>query len=200
MVLKQKPKEIHLFEPIQKIYLSLFEKYDSLIEQKLVNISSFALFSKIGEQQFYYYAKHPTLSTIYRRIKAEETEEHDIGLPNKPISVVTTTIDYYCGKRGVEHINYLKIDTEGAEFDVMRGADKFLTEHRIDFVEFEYGGTYLDAGITLRQVYDFLNKKGYRVFRATRTDHQFIPSFSPKLEDYKYSIFIAIAPNIRFKR
>jgi len=204
LALKQEPNQIHLFEPIQEIYSGLLDKYKSLLNRQIF-VSNCALFDKIGQQNFYVYPDRSSLSTIYRRKKAERI--HDIGVPNEPVSVKTTTIDNYCLKRKethyykvkIEHINYLKIDTEGAEFNVIMGAEKFLTEHKIDYVQFEYGGTYLDAGITLEAVYNYLRDKGYRIYKALRTGCQPIPKFLVRYEDYKYSIFVALAPDIKFK-
>ena len=55
-----------------------------------------------------------------------------------PIQVVCTTLDTYCEKSGVEHIDFLKIDVEGAELQVFRGAKRLLTERRVTYMQFEF--------------------------------------------------------------
>ena len=47
----------------------------------------------------------------------------------------------------------MKIDVEGAELDVLLGAKELLNKGHIDYLQFEYGGTFVDANVTLRQVF-----------------------------------------------
>lgn len=47
------------------------------------------------------------------------------------------TLDRFCELKDIPHINYLKIDTEGWDLHVLRGAQSMLTSHDIDFVEVE---------------------------------------------------------------
>jgi FkbM family methyltransferase len=54
-------------------------------------------------------------------------------------SVDIVTLDEFCHNKRIDHINYLKIDTEGGDLDVLKGGVKMLTEQRIDLVEVEAG-------------------------------------------------------------
>ena len=58
-------------------------------------------------------------------------------------TVVTATLDEYCSEHAVDHVNLLKIDTEGHELTVLRGARRML-EGRIGYIQFEMGGTDID--------------------------------------------------------
>ena len=49
------------------------------------------------------------------------------------------TLDEFCLARKIGQINYLKIDTEGGDLDILRGSVNMLNEQRIDFVEVEAG-------------------------------------------------------------
>lgn len=70
-----------------------------------------------------------------------------------------TTLDTYCAEKKISQIDFLKIDTEGYELEVLRGASQILTQTNI--VQFEYGGTYPDNHITLGEVHAFLKAKGF---------------------------------------
>jgi FkbM family methyltransferase len=59
------------------------------------------------------------------------------GASTEPIEVVT--LDEFCHSKKIDHINYLKIDTEGGDLEVLKGGEKMLTDQRIDFVEVEAG-------------------------------------------------------------
>ena len=54
-------------------------------------------------------------------------------------TVDIVTLDEFCQTKRIDQINYLKIDTEGGDLEVLKGAANMLTEQRIDFVEVEAG-------------------------------------------------------------
>lgn len=54
-------------------------------------------------------------------------------------SVDIDAIDEFCHTKGIDRINYLKIDTEGGDLEVLKGAVNMLTEQRIDCVQVEAG-------------------------------------------------------------
>jgi len=49
------------------------------------------------------------------------------------------TLDTLCLEIGLEKIDYLKIDTEGAEYKILSGARNLLQKQKITFIQFEYG-------------------------------------------------------------
>lgn len=53
----------------------------------------------------------------------------------KTIEVETTTIDNICFKYNINEIDVLKIDTEGSELNVLKGASKMLKNTKIILVE-----------------------------------------------------------------
>ena len=81
--------------------------------------------------------------------------------------VECTTVDQAFSDLGLEVIDYLKIDTEGAELLVLKGASQCLKYMVINCIQVEYGGTYDDAGITIQDVVDYLGQFGYKEFFRT---------------------------------
>jgi hypothetical protein len=67
-----------------------------------------------------------------------------------------------------------------------------LTNHAIDFMQFEYGGCYLDAKTTLKQAYDYLTERGYVVFKLCSKGLIHINRWDDKLEDYVYSNYFVL--------
>lgn len=86
----------------------------------------------------------------------------------------------------------MKIDTEGHEATVLSGAKELLEQGKINFVQFEYGRTFLDAGTTLRQVHDMLQAYGYHVFRIRDNHLDHLEHWDEPFEDYAYSNFLAV--------
>jgi hypothetical protein len=68
-----------------------------------------------------------------------------------------------------------------------------LKERSISLVQFEYGGTYPDAGITLKEVFDLLRSYGYEVHRILPDGLVRIPKWRDVHEDYQYANFLAVA-------
>jgi FkbM family methyltransferase len=50
---------------------------------------------------------------------------------------LVSTIDAFCSENNVKHIDYLKIDTEGYDLEVVFGAEAMLRAGKIDFVQVE---------------------------------------------------------------
>ena len=76
------------------------------------------------------------------------------------ITVSTTTIDAFCGERGIRP-DVIKIDVEGAELDVLRGARRTLDAPSIDvFVEF-HPSAWVSRGITAASMRTELAAQGF---------------------------------------
>ena len=147
---------IHQFEPVPESFEHL--KKTSAFRNK------FALSNKVGQIEFYHYPSQPMLSTEFRR---SSKVEHLFSLVPDKIIVNTTTIDAYCIEHQIHKINFLKIDVEGNEFAVLEGAKEMLQAGNIDYIQFEYGACFYDAGISFRQVWELLTSYGFKVFDET---------------------------------
>lgn len=50
------------------------------------------------------------------------------------------TLDDYCQDNRIDFIHLLKIDVEGFEIEVLKGASRMISQNRIQFIQFEFGG------------------------------------------------------------
>jgi FkbM family methyltransferase len=163
-----------LFEPNSELHKDLDKKY---------NAFNILLGELRGVKTFYQCAdKADELSSTYRRDVFSEVEY------NTEIKKCYT-VDDFCESINVDHIDLLKIDVEGAELDVLNGAEKMLSDKKISFLQVEYGGTYPDAGITGLQVIQYLNGLGYKVYELAGDELKLI---IPErfVEDYRYTNFL----------
>jgi len=92
-----------------------------------------------------------------------------------------------------EKISYLKIDTEGYEYNVLKGASELLKNKKIEFIQFEYGGTFREIGVKLTDVIAFLNNYDYSVYEIINDKPKAILSY---VDDYQYNNFIATKYNL----
>jgi len=80
-------------------------------------------------------------------------------------SVDLTTLDDYCDVNGVERINYLKIDTEGHDLEVLKGSVNMISERRIDLIEVEAGMNPSNLlHVPFETLKDYLESCSYVVF------------------------------------
>jgi len=102
-----------------------------------------------------------------------------------------TTIDTFSKEMGIEQIDYLKIDVEGWDYNVIEGAEQMLAEKRILFLQFEYGENWRHSGNTLTSTIAFLKRHQYKVYSIRKTG---IYSFDQEyyMEFFGYSNFLAI--------
>jgi len=90
-------------------------------------------------------------------------------------SVQIETIDEYCRSNGVSHIGFLKIDTEGGDLEVLKGAVGMLTTQSIDLVQVEAGMNPQTSGfVSFEALKAFLESQGYFLFGIYEQKHEFI--------------------------
>lgn len=179
-VLAQAKPLLYAFEPHPLIF--------SEFQKRLPGVQSFnlALSNSIEQKSLYYWgADQSGLSGLYYRPILERL----VSRAASTVSVPCTTLEQFCHEHGVEWIDLLKIDTEGSEWDVLQGAGGMLG--KIGVIQFEYGGTYQDSGVRLEQVYNLLCKAGYSIARLIPGGELSIEHWSPELENYQYSNYVA---------
>ena len=186
--------EIHLFEPVTKIFHELMKNMSGLIKNGNIYLNNMAVGDEEKLKKFYYYEDCSTWSTFYRRPVVEK--EHNLA-PPIIFPVPVNTLDRYCNHMNISRISFMKIDVEGAELEVLNGANKLFCEDRIDFIQFEYGGTFRDAGITLERVFQILSPHQFLMFKISPKGLVYISHFSPDMEHYRYTNFLAV--NRRFE-
>lgn len=171
---------------IAKILSALKNENSSVIVRgSTINLFELALGNREGAVDFYMFPEGPGLSGCYFR----EILKNEYKI--EKTSVKCTTLDTFCDSHGIKHINFIKIDTEGAEVPILYGANNMLKNHAIDFIQFEYGGCYIDAKTTLKQAYDYLTERGYALFKICPKGLIHITKWDDKLEDYVYSNYFA---------
>ena len=80
-------------------------------------------------------------------------------------NVRVDTVDNFCAERGIDHIDLLKIDTEGYEASVLEGASHLLQQGRVDFVmaECDFVRRPQEPHGDFFELHRKLDSKGFRV-------------------------------------
>ncbi len=175
---------VHSFEPDPVVSQRLKDRFAS---KPNVTVFREALSDSTGEREFKVYSAN-TMSSLFER------DPSQTGLREKPrvIAVHTETVDEHCARTGIAHIHFLKIDVEGAGNSVFRGAERMLRTSRVDAIQFEYGGTFRDAGETLEETFRILRGHGYEIFRIQPSSLLHLSEWRPELENYGYCNMLAV--------
>src|SRR6185295_18958050 len=128
--------ELYAFEPVPETFRLLQQE----IQAPGARLMNLAVSDQDGTRIFYHwndYAQRAELSSLYRRPDVERSLSASVP----PISVASRTLDGLCRELAVEQVDFLKIDTDGAELAVLESASGLLRARRVRVVQFEYGDT-----------------------------------------------------------
>ncbi|GAB3323315.1 FkbM family methyltransferase [Larkinella ripae] len=168
---------IHCFEPSRRTYQTLTE---NVVAPTVFN-HPFGLSSKAGQLSLYADAEQSGMMSVYSR------DLQHLNIPFEPMEVATfSTVDEFCNEQSISQIDLLKIDVEGHEFSVLEGATRFLHEHRIRFIQFEFGGTNIDSRTFFRDFWKLLHND-FILYRIVGNGLRRIDEYSELLE-----IFVAV--------
>jgi FkbM family methyltransferase len=173
--------EVHYFDPVTRYITDL---------KSQPNINSKSYFNNFGlgneEKQLYYYPKY---ESFYNRIESCRISDES----NKILLQIKKAKDYMI-ENNVKDIDFLKIDTEGYELQVLQGFEELLAN--VKLIQFEYGGTNIDNKIKLRDITDYLTEKGFCNFSyLVNKGHVPITDFN---DHFQYCNIICLNKNSKF--
>jgi FkbM family methyltransferase len=80
-----------------------------------------------------------------------------------PVNVPVTTLDEYIEAQKIQHIDLVKIDVEGLEPNVVRGATRAISQRRIKAILCEFNKYWLEQnGSSPRYLYKLLTDFGFK--------------------------------------
>ena len=163
-----------LFDPNPNVenYLKLILKNEKI---KYFNL---ALDNSNSEKKFYlnnfFEPSGSSLNTVIRDDKKWQSTRKifmQIFQPFKKIedfseiNVQTQTLDNFCLNAKIENIDVLKIDTEGNELNVLKGAKRLLSENRINIIYTEISETKRNFFEKEKSIINFLNSYNFELKR-----------------------------------
>ena len=151
---------VHSFEASPETFERL-KAIVTLADRSNLRLNCIAVSDHVGLSTLHVYGRdHASWTTLADR----PLLSYGIDLvPDRLESVNTITIDAYCKIHDIEQIDLLKLDVEGAEYQVLLGAKHMLEQKRIKCCVFEYGATTFDMGNTPEMIENYLAQVGYRI-------------------------------------
>ena len=177
---------VHCFEPSSQTFANLKAR-----NLRGTILNNFGVSSKAGTMTLYIFADGSGLNSLYLR---KGLEGGYALVPQKGREIVQVdTIDGYCQRSGVEFIDFLKVDVEGHELEVFKGAARMLSERRIRRIQFEYGGCNIDSRVLLKDFFEFLVPYGYTFHKLFPRELRQIDRYDQRLENFKYQNWFLVA-------
>jgi FkbM family methyltransferase len=158
--------KVYSFEPTS----STFQKLQARIDKSEVsNIYAFqkAIFSENTRIEFNEFPEEYSVWNSIGKPQMLDPKGLNTYVPIVKTEIVEAiTVDSFCQEQGIEKIDYLKIDVEGAESDVIQGASNLLTKKAIRFLQFEISKKMLEGlNRKAKDTFDILIKNGYECHR-----------------------------------
>jgi FkbM family methyltransferase len=148
--------KIYSFEPNPELAEQLRERYAN----NGVTVEAVAAGSKSGSSRFTI-LENNQLSSVLDLHKNEKNPFSATGV-ERVIDTPITTLDDYVRSAGLEHVHLLKIDTQGFDLEVLRGAADILGKSKVDTILIEVNFISIYRGqSTFGEIERLLAEKGY---------------------------------------
>lgn len=122
--------------------------------------------------QTLYHTQEPACSSLYR--PDPELTAHYAALACQTeigqSSIQVQRLDDWARGHGLSAVHHLKIDTQGSELDVLRGAGCLLETTRSIQVEVEFNPTYLGQPV-FSDIDQYLRKQGFILWKLSEITH-----------------------------
>lgn len=173
---------IHAFEPIKHVYNQM--KYN-LRNYKQITVHNFGLGNTDSQEKM-----------VNPGSKASFICKYDNGI-NDYEEVQVSKLDSFCKTNKIEFIDFLKVDVEGFEYAVLKGAKEMLFHKKIYCIQFEFGYIHVlaQSGVYFKYYFDLL-KENYDIFRIMKNGLLPIKEVSRINEVYFGANFVAILKTI----
>lgn len=177
--------EVYCFEPVPSTRDALRSTVEELPQIKVQDV---ALGRRSSVMRMQARDKHP----MNRLLRSHEP------LANS-IEVQVTTGDEFCRSTGIDRLDFLKIDTEGNDLDVLLGFQGMLASQAISLVQVEAGmSPDNDRHVPLTRFLSLLGDYGYlllHLFDEVRRNHR-LPADQQQLHGMWFcnAVFVAEKP------
>jgi FkbM family methyltransferase len=106
--------------------------------------------------------------------------------------VTVTTIDAFLAREGSPDVLFAKIDTEGFDALVLRGARAVLARGGVEVVQFEYNHRWLANRVALRDVFELLDGLPYRLGKLVGERIEFYDAWHYELDRFIETNFVLV--------
>lgn len=152
--------DIYCFEPIRETYSILASKFSSNQRVKCFPIALGAM----PDRKEIILNENSQQNSLSDRVNEASAIRIDPNSQKTEI-IQIDTVDNFCRANNLNEIDLLKIDTEGYELEVFKGASDFLENRKITLVLAEVGFRVSDSRHTpFPALHEYLYDRGFRFY------------------------------------
>jgi FkbM family methyltransferase len=141
------------------------------------------------------YDRGSSTGTQHASIVPNVIEKIHADASARRFEVPGTTLDRFVSERRIERIHLLKIDTEGSELEVLRGARRCIDAGALDVVQIEFNAMNTISKVFLRDFRELL--RGYTVYRLLPDGPASLDRLDPVFEEiFAFQNLVFLSPHI----
>lgn len=134
-----------------------------------------------------------TLSSVYKEVITKFHKQKP-----KSYEIKTDTIDNFCNDKKIKRIDFLKVDTEGSEYEVLKGASAMLLKNNIKIIQFEFNEMNVYSRVFFKDFVDLL--ENYNLYRLLPYGLFPISNYQPKHHEiFAFQNIIAINKSAKLR-
>jgi FkbM family methyltransferase len=153
-ILRVRPKaHVIAFDPSK---FALESYYKHFANDERLAFENIGLSNTAGKLEFHDYANMCNSLVVRKEISGADKSSYEVSI---------TTIDAYCLRKGIDRINFLKIDAEGFDLQVLEGAHELLSRQAIDIFIFEFASGWASSKRYLWEAVEYFQPLPYTLYR-----------------------------------
>lgn len=173
------PKQVRYigFEPNPETFALLQkQKYPERVQLHQLAVGSVAkqvkLYDFANDAELKASQPTATLASVNRQVIEQFHQQKA-----KAYSVKQITLDSFLAEQKITQVDLLKIDVEGYELAVLQGAQKMITEQKIDLIQFEFNEMHVYHRVFFKDFVDLLHN--YKLYRLGPNGLLPLPAYRP---------------------
>ena len=176
--------------------LNSFDKKTFLKNKKKnIILKNYCVLENNKKTRYFFYPKRPELSSIAKRKDYNPYISENFLSRNKSGKKIISIISDLKLSKKKEY--FIKIDTDGYEYKIIFSLKKYLPKYSFAGY-FEYGSGWKNYNLKLKELFYFLKKNKYNIYRLCKSGVIEIRFFSELDENYYQSHFFFTKKDINF--
>lgn len=107
-------------------------------------------------------------------------------------TIALKRLDGFCAEQSISHIDLLKVDVEGAELAVLKGAGRLIDTGAISIIQFEFGICDIDSRTFFKDFFVMLHPR-YRIYRILKDGFEPVDAYTEAHEVFLTTNYMAVS-------
>ena len=115
-----------------------------------------------------------------------------LGGTTRTVAVRAVRLDSFVAEQNIGAIDFLKIDTEGHDLQVLRGARGLLDRRAVRIIQFEYGQANIESRDLLKDFFAFFRDYGFNLHKINAEGYSLHLRYNARLDNFQYQNWLAV--------